>query len=420
MIYKYSRKIIVFAFSIICLEVVVISTLNNVGITGFSVIPYIRMITVFFTFIYFFFDFINFRHQIIKFTLSLENILVLLWVSLLFNGVLIGVFLENNILYIITDFIYILFGFFLYTISSYYLTVINKSKTITNDGKLINISSVVILFLAVFSFLLNSHLNGGFIIFACAWMLIVLINKKYTLSFLLMIVLILGVSSRASLVTLLCVVLVYIYREINQLSVISKMIGKLGVFLLTPVLLFILFMTLYNYLPHDHPIYYRLNQFVILLSGSVDYSSKQLISIMQRVVEAKEVLSQVTQNTVTIIFGSGLGATIPGTAMIDSSVTNASFTGGGSIHNIHILPFALLHKHGVFGIIIFTLLVLNFFKSIAFLVRLKQPLPPLLLVFSNAYFISIFLFALPASNFLWTSALFWISLGFKDYKVWKD
>jgi hypothetical protein len=229
------------------------------------------------------------------------------------------------------------------------------------------------------------------------------------------IVFIMFINSRASLLSFIFVFILMLIAKANQKKKITRILYKNFIFIFIPIILGYMFYSLYNNLPHSHPLYHRLNQFVLLYFGN--YNENEMISLFQRIVEAKLVIMQWTENWLNIMFNTGLGATINGSMLIDNSVTNASFIGSSQIHNIHFLPFALLHKYGIFGIFLFTFICYEVYKSIKILFSLKRNTYSHLSLWANIYFITVFLFALPASSFLWTSSLFWISLALKNLKI---
>ena len=101
-----------------------------------------------------------------------------------------------------------------------------------------------------------------------------------------------------------------------------------------------------------------------IINEGVDYSSSYHVSVSQRLIEAEVVMSLWTENMFSFIFGSGLGGVIDGKLFIDNAVTSSALLGEKSIHNIHLLPFAFIHKYGLLGLIIMVLLMIDFFKSI--------------------------------------------------------
>ena len=72
-------------------------------------------------------------------------------------------------------------------------------------------------------------------------------------------------------------------------------------------------------------------------------------STYSRIFEAKIVIDSITQDLSTILIGRGFGAIYKTGAISDKSITETSLT-PGKIHNIHILPVALLGRFGIIGL----------------------------------------------------------------------
>jgi len=153
-----------------------------------------------------------------------------------------------------------------------------------------------------------------------------------------------------------------------------------------------------------------------IINKGIDFKNPQHTSIAQRIVEAKVVVGLWLVDGFSFIFGCGLGSVIDGNLFIDLSVTKSALMGSKSIHNIHLLPFALIHKYGFFGVIIFFMLVVDLLNSFNNILKKNQNI---VFVFWNLIFILIFVYSLPAASFLWASPLFWISLSMKRKIIYK-
>lgn len=150
-----------------------------------------------------------------------------------------------------------------------------------------------------------------------------------------------------------------------------------------------------------------------ILTEGINYSDTYHTSVAQRFIEAQIVFSLWIESIYSFIFGSGLGAVIDGKYFIDDAVISSALLGGQFIHNIHLLPFALIHKYGLFGIVIMVFLVLNLLKSVKSTISNDSND---INKFWNILFILLLIYTIPAASHLWTSTLFWISLAMKKTK----
>ena len=204
--------------------------------------------------------------------------------------------------------------------------------------------------------------------------------------------------------------LYFIYR----LSIYFKKLDRIIII----TLILILILTTYqeiitlslNFFSENSEIYFRLSQMLDIINEGIDYSSPYHISVSQRLIEAQIVISLWTENIFSFIFGSGLGGVIDGKYFIDNAVISSALLGEKSIHNIHLLPFAFIHKYGLLGLIIMILLIIDFFNSIKKSIRYDSST---IHNFWNILFVLIFIYSIPAASFLWTSTLFWITMAMK-------
>jgi hypothetical protein len=154
---------------------------------------------------------------------------------------------------------------------------------------------------------------------------------------------------------------------------------------------------------------WRIYQLSAALREDVDYSSPYFVSITQRLIEAEVVIQYWTQNIFTFLFGIGPGATIDGTIFfIDDSVLNSALLGSNQIHNIHLLPFAFIFRYGMVGLFFFSVLCIVLYNS---LIKLLDEKENDRIMFWNLFLVCWFFFSIPASSFLWTMPVFWISLS---------
>lgn len=388
-------------------------SLSIIGVIGFSAIPYIRMFSVFIIFLLFFRYYINLSKWLKLYKIkNAENLLILIFLIGIIIDFIIGGLYRNPLIYLLGDFLFILNGIILYNITT---QLINKYLRTYQTILILKKSFFLFLFLNITFYLLNFKLEGTAITFLISLLILFLIYKQYIYFFFLLAISLYNFQNRATFFSFLVLIFIYYLSKVDYKKIYNKIKVLFSFFLLLFSTIIITWI-IYKYLPKSHPLVNRIEQLILLIN--MDFENKNLIPILQRIIEAKLVIEQWTSDIFHIIFGSGLGATISGKYVIDTSVINASFIGTDAIHNIHILPFALLHKFGLIGMIIFLILLYLFLKSIKFLInnidisRIKKN-ENLLLYWANVYFIVIFLFSLPASSFLWTNPLFWIALAIK-------
>jgi hypothetical protein len=193
-------------------------------------------------------------------------------------------------------------------------------------------------------------------------------------------------------------------RNLKTLLLLSVFLLIFSFFFLDDILKFII-----NYLPEKSTLKDRLAQIYLMLSkGKINWSSPAMLSLSQRIDEAKLVTVNWVSNPFNFLFGGGMGATIEGFAFKDEGVTNSALLGKSAIHNIHLLPFSLLFRYGLFGVIIFLLLIYNLLKYFFIIILSENSLIKTLIIFQFSWI----LYSIPAASYLWTCPLFWITLAY--------
>lgn len=407
---KINSKILNYIVLLFVFQITTIQVFELFGISGFAAIPYYRLSNVLFSFLFFLPE-ILLKKLTLKNSsiIHLEDLTVALWFGFTCVEFLYGILLSNPLIYLVADFAYIAFGTLLYIV----ITNIVKTKI---DGYLINKYGITMVILSYIFIPFNLELPPILFIFLIGLSYYYLIEKKYLKSIITLIPFFFEVSNsnRALLIVFMVMLLFYfIYR----LSVYFKKMDRIIIITLILILIIstyqeIISITL-NFFPENSEIYFRLGQMLDIINEGIDYSSPYHISVSQRMIEAQIVIELWTENIFSFLFGSGLGGVIDGKHFIDTAVTGSALLGENSIHNIHLLPFAFIHKYGLFGIIIIVLLILNFFKSIK---KCLSHNSNKVLIFWNILFVLIFIYSIPAASFLWTSTLFWIVLALKRNK----
>ncbi|MET2986563.1 hypothetical protein [Aureibaculum conchae] len=406
---KINNKIFNYIVSLFIFQIIAIQVFDLFGISGFAAIPYYRLSNIIFTFFYFLTE-ILLKKLTLKNTsvMFIEDIIVSLWFGFTCIELLYGILLANPLVYLIADFVYIAFGILIYIIISNMLKF--KKKL---DFDTINWYATVIIILSYLVILFDLTVPSILFIVLISLSYFYLIEKKYLKSIIALIPFFLEVSNsnRALLLVFMAMLLLYfIYR----LSIYFKKLDRIIII----TLILILILTTYqeiitlslNFFSENSEIYFRLSQMLDIINEGIDYSSPYHISVSQRLIEAQIVISLWTENIFSFIFGSGLGGVIDGKYFIDNAVISSALLGEKSIHNIHLLPFAFIHKYGFLGLIIMILLIVDFFNSIKKSIRYGSST---IHNFWNILFVLIFIYSIPAASFLWTSALFWVTMAMK-------
>jgi hypothetical protein len=381
------------------------------GLQQFQMIPYLRLISLLFTFLFFLKNkFYSKNFFKISLKANSENLLVLVWLSFTILGFFVGIVHRNSVLYLFTDMIYILFGYFLYRIfysNQKLLDEIIVELTLPQEHYLV----ISILCLSVIAFVLNIDLPSFTVVFTLVYALYHYNRKNYGLMFLYSLPFFFQIlKSNRALLLVFILVLFFAFvqkrfskKNINDFLLIIVLFLLLCFFFLDDVLKVII-----SYFPENSTLKDRLVQVYLLLKGNVDWNSPALLSLSQRLDEAKAVIAYWCLNPFNFLFGGGMGATIEGFSFKDIGVADSALLGKTAIHNIHLLPFALIFRYGVIGIGLFLILIYNLFKYLFIIILSKQSLFKTLIVFQFCWI----LYSFPAASYLWTCPLFWITLAY--------
>ncbi|MDP3682006.1 MAG: hypothetical protein Q8R22_14345 [Flavobacterium sp.] len=381
------------------------------GLQQFQMIPYLRLMSLLFTFLFFFknkFYLNNFFKISLK--ANSENLLVLVWVSFTILGFFVGIVHRNSILYLFTDMVYILFGYFLYRIfysNQKLLDEITVELTLRQEHYFV----ISILFFSVIAFVLKIDLPSFTVVFTLVYALYHYNRKNYGLMFLYSLPFFFQIlKSNRALLLVFILVLFFAFvqkrfskKNINDFLLIIAVFLLLCFFFLDDVLKIAI-----SYFPENSTLKDRLVQVYLVLKGNVDWNSPALLSLSQRIDEAKAVIAYWCLNPFNFLFGGGMGATIEGFSFKDIGVADSALLGKTAIHNIHLLPFALIFRYGVIGIGLFLILIYNLFKYLFTIILSEQSLFKTLIVFQFCWM----LYSFPAASYLWTCPLFWITLAY--------
>ncbi|WP_396141534.1 hypothetical protein [Flavobacterium sp.] len=391
------------------IEVFFFIILNNIGFQVFQLVPYLRIIVIFFTILYIL---RKVKIPLSTFSFSLdktsENRLMFFWFLITIISFIIGLLKFNPILYLLTDFLYLIFGFFIFRL----IKIINKKKQFFYklNNKQAKYFIGIIIILTLFAAVLEVVLPSFLVIFTMCYGLYLLKEKEYKISFFYFIPFLAQIFTANRALILVLAVIIFFAFTIQKIS-----IRNVILFLLSSIVsIFVLFYFLEDILSlvidtmkESSALKQRLVQLHSVFSGNINWNTPAALSLKQRLVEINLVIDYWLSNFFNFIFGGGLGATLDGSTFKDKGVVASAILGKGHVHNIHVLPFSILLRYGLLGLILIFLLVdffLKYFKIILFKNK-EQLLPLYLFVFCWI------LYSIPAASYLWTTPLFWISLS---------
>jgi hypothetical protein len=376
------------------------------GIYGFAQSPYKRLTQL--SLISLFFIAIAYNSKLAFYynhQSSNEKSFVYFWLNITIIASVIGIVFTNFSVYFFTDFLYIFIGFLSFLAVYHVFQAHAHANTGQIGWRKAHTATLIIIILL--SLWLTPKLPNPSILLIIMFYLL-FTNRFWAFITTSFIAIILNPDlNRAFLAVYLLLFTLYIFSA-TSFSIKTKLS-----ILSTSLLFFIIILPatleslLASQLITNTNLLNRLNGLYELFSFT-DITELS-IPILQRIIEAKLVLQAWLQTPVTFLFGLGSGATINNADMVDTTVSSNALLGGGAIHNIHILPFALIFKYGLLGIVLFVWLTLIIYRSVVELLK-NQRLTDIETI-SHLTVISIFIFALPASNYLWSTPLFWIALG---------
>lgn len=416
-LYQLIKKSKVFSFIVlfIILEIIldIISSFSNSG--GFTLTPYIRIVLLLFTLSFFILDIINIRFPLsFKKNISYQKLFVFGWLFFAVISVFIGLVNKNPILYVTTDFIYVAFGAILF-----FIVDSNKTKFILNYRRFYLFSMLLISIGYICLFFNIKAPAILLILIAIVIFINILKGKTINAIFLLIPYFILVVSTnRTQLIVFLLLFFILLLKKIRTVYT-SRAVLFFGLTIMIVIFLLkeqILDVVLLFINPNSN-IGYRINQIAIILNEGIDYSNPFFTSIVQRIIEAEIVIKYWTSDIFTFIFGLGSGGTIDGSKFFsDSSVLNSSLLGSKRVHNIHLLPFSLIFRYGLVGLIFFFILLRIVYQSFIKVLNEDDNIEK---IFWNLFLISWVLFSMPAASYLWSMPVFWISLAYtnKQFKT---
>lgn len=330
------------------------------------------------------------------------HLLMLVWTGLAFLSLIVGLINLNISVYYATDFLYIFLGLVIYI-------AINQTNFHVSFCKIkelllviyiidyvANITPSIYLIILSMSFLFDK--NNKLLNYKS--LLNVFFIVKYTLDI-----------NRTIFILAITVLVLIIFKKI-----LINSSGYLWIILfgMTLVLIFfydIVLEQIIFFISEDSRIGIRLRQLLDFIQGNAEYNSSYFLSITQRIQEAQLVLLSWTSSTASFLFGEGSGATVDGSYFMDKGVLESSLTGSRRIHNIHILPFSLILRYGLCGVILFFLLIrksIGFFYKYFFTTQLNTDSHKTICL---AYICLLILYSIPAASTLWADQLLFVFLS---------
>ncbi|WP_139822752.1 hypothetical protein [Tuberibacillus sp. Marseille-P3662] len=317
-----------------------------------------------------------------------ELIIFLLLLFLFIEGLVIGIINGNPLIYVISDSLYLLLIILIMiTIKiSCYLSPFSMEKFSP-------LTCIIFYIFIIASSILSLNITS--IKLLSVVLLIISLKKNNNMLMLTNIIGIIAVSvfsNRTFLLTLIiCLVIYYISL------VLTKRIPLKAIYFIP--IIFVLAFTLYqNPTFQNTPLGKRVDKVVDVFSNE-NQGIRNDISISNRLFESKLVLNNLNENQIFWITGTGSGSVLNMSLSNDTSVKHSALLGASEVHNIHLLPMALLYRYGIIGVILLAQII------IIIIIRLKYSLPLCLSV------ICILLFSFMASNYFFSEPLLWISLS---------
>lgn len=405
---KKNQKFYWFIITFLSIEIFLKILFSFSNISGFSLTPYMRLGLIFFTILFFSIDIlkITIPRKLKTSKISYKNIFVFGWFIFAFISIFIGVLNKNPSLYVATDFIYIFLGTLLFYITERR----NNNDEITN--RFFIFFSRILIVLSLVCFCANFNTPSLLLILMVILIYINILKKRVLEAFFLLIpyfILVVSTNRSQLIIFFLMIFILFIKKFRNYFTIKIVVFIGLSIVILVFILKHQVLDSILFFVNPKSNMGYRINQIAVILNEGIDYSNPFFISISQRIIESQVVVTYWTENIVTFLFGLGSGATIDGSKFYnDGSVLNSALLGANKIHNIHLLPFALVFRYGVVGLLLFCLLLLMVYKSFIKVLNENNDISK---IFWNLFLVFWFFFSIPAASFLWSMPVFWLSLS---------
>jgi hypothetical protein len=408
-----TNKVYLFIILYIILELFLTLASHFYASKSFALTPYFRTVLILFTIIYFSFDLLKIKVPT-RFSrlFTINEIFVYGWSFFAVFSVFIGIINENPILYIVTDALYVLIGCAVF--------LIFKNSKAYENLQFIDISKILIV-LGLISIAFSIKAPAILMVITLILIYINILKKKYFFCLILLIPYLIMVisSNRAQLIVLFLMIFLLLLKKIRRhfTLIFVLFFGLCSIFSFFYFKVEIL-QTLLFFFNINSNLGMRIHQVIVVFTDGIDYSNIFFLSISQRIIEVTVVVDYWTSNLSTFLFGSGSGGVINGSKFFsDNAVLNASLLGDQKVHNIHVLPFSLIFRYGLVGLMFFLILCTIVYRSIIKILNEEVKDQEL---FWNLFLVLWFFFSIPAASFLWSMPLFWISLVFTNYRQHKS
>ena len=400
--YKEYRFIIIF----IILEILLNIIAKYINAKGFALTPYFRIVLILLTVAFFNLDILKLKFKLkFKKRCSWRELFVYGWFFFALISILIGVFYKNPITYIFTDFFYVFMGILLFYIFR------NKQD---DELEFFNLSKIILI-LGLCCVIFNFKVPAILLVVMAALMFLNILNKKYSyfLLFFILYSILVVTSNRTQLIVFFLMVFLLLLKKFRFFfSKKSVIFFGLSIILLTYLFRQEIISGMLKFINPKSNIGYRLNQIAIIFEEGIDYSDPFFTSISQRMIEAQVVFEIWTSSITSFIFGAGSGGVIDGSKIfLDNSVLGSSLLGKSKVHNIHLLPFSMVFRYGLIGLILFLVLLKIVYKTILGILNETKSEQE---IFWSLLLIFWFFFSIPAASFLWSMPVFWISLAYTN------
>ena len=135
--------------------------------------------------------------------------------------------------------------------------------------------------------------------------------------------------------------------------------------------------------------------------------------LYQRVFEARLVSEKLDSGgVVPAVFGYGAGASLDMSGSYDTSVAEASLLGLESVHNIHLLPYMVLYRFGLAGLVVLGMLIYSMVKHIVvFRRKFAHDRTHLGSLLAATYVLAWLGYAFPASGFIFENPLMFVCIA---------
>lgn len=377
-------------------------------VTGFSALPYIRLLYILtYTAVCLIFVF-NVRNSIYVDYSGFFGKIFLIYMFIFPVWLLLGV-LDFGF-YVVTDAYYFLFGVLVFYV---FYNSIFYSLDLSIENRILLRGTLLVGLLLVFVRKLSFSVPMEVVVALSTYILIYIFHgarQFWKLVFLFLMVLLAMTSNRAFFLQVMVVSYILILARY----------GIVRTFLVT-VFMWIFVTLAVNVFSYEikgffsgTPLDRRVSETLSIMEGkSIEEVS---LPLMQREYEASQVRWFFIENPIYVIAGKGLGATLDMSASEDDSVIGSQFVGAEDTHNIHYLHYAILYRHGVIGCLLIALILLGSIKFLYYSsCQFSKSNINFLQIWGSAIVIAMFSFSLFASSFIFSNPLWIMGLAAMVY-----